>query len=91
MFAMDATMSRQATWDMALGLQSEMFRAVSQVGGLDVQLIYFRGAGECRCFEVGIQSGGIGAADDDGALCGPASRRLARFSATPAARPRRVE
>ena len=47
-FAMDATMSRQATWDMALGLQAEMFRAVSQVGGLDVQLIYFRGAGECR-------------------------------------------
>lgn len=47
-FAMDATMSRQATWDMALGLQSEMFAAVKQVGGLDVQLIYFRGAGECR-------------------------------------------
>ena len=41
-------MSRQATWDMALGLQAEMFRAVSQVGGLDVQLIFFRGAGECR-------------------------------------------
>ena len=47
-FAMDATMSRQATWDMALGLQAEMFDAVRQVGGLDVQLIYFRGAGECR-------------------------------------------
>lgn len=47
-FAMDATMSRQATWDMALGLQAEMFSAVSAVGGLDVQLIYFRGAGECR-------------------------------------------
>lgn len=47
-FAMDATMSRQPTWDMALALQAEMFDAVKQVGGLDVQLMYFRGAGECR-------------------------------------------
>jgi len=47
-FAMDATMSRQPTWDMALALQGEMFHAVKAVGGLDVQLVYFRGAGECR-------------------------------------------
>lgn len=47
-FAMDATMSRQPTWDMALALQADMFTAVKQVGGLDVQLIYFRGADECR-------------------------------------------
>ena len=47
-FAMDATMSRQPTWDMALALQADMFEAVKQVGGLDVQLVYFRGAGECR-------------------------------------------
>jgi hypothetical protein len=47
-FAMDATMSRQPTWDMALALQTEMFRAVKTIGGLDVQLMYFRGAGECR-------------------------------------------
>ncbi len=47
-FAMDATMSRQPTWDMALALQVEMFRAVKAIGGLDVQLVYFRGAGECR-------------------------------------------
>lgn len=47
-FAMDATMSRQPTWDMALGLQADMFEAVKVVGGLDVQLVYFRGAGECR-------------------------------------------
>lgn len=47
-FAMDATMSRQPTWDMALGLQADMFRAVKEVGGLDVQLVYFRGSGECR-------------------------------------------
>jgi len=47
-FAMDATMSRQPTWDMALALQSEMFEVVREIGGLDVQLVYFRGAGECR-------------------------------------------
>ena len=47
-FAMDATMSRQPTWDMALTEQAQMFEAVRDVGGLDVQLIYFRGAGECR-------------------------------------------
>ena len=47
-FAMDATMSREPTWDIALGLQSEMFKAVKDCGGLDVQLVFFRGAGECR-------------------------------------------
>lgn len=47
-FAMDATMSRQPTWDMALALQADMFQAVKEVGGLDVQLVYFRGNGECR-------------------------------------------
>jgi hypothetical protein len=47
-FAMDATMSRQPTWDLALELQGEMFRVVKEVGGLDVQLVYFRGHGEAR-------------------------------------------
>ena len=47
-FAMDATMSREPTWDMALALQADMFKAVKNVGGLDVQLVFFRGAGECR-------------------------------------------
>ena len=47
-FAMDATMSRQPSWDLALKLQADMFRAVKEVGGLDVQLVYFRGLGETR-------------------------------------------
>ncbi len=47
-FAMDATMSRAPAWDMALKLQGDMFSAVKEVGGLDVQLVYFRGMGECR-------------------------------------------
>lgn len=46
--AMDATMSRQHSWDMALAIQGDMFREAGRVGGLDVQLVYFRGGGECR-------------------------------------------
>jgi hypothetical protein len=44
-FAMDATASRQPTWDLASELQAEMFRAAS---GLEIKLVYFRGASECR-------------------------------------------
>lgn len=47
-FALDATMSRQPTWDQAQQIQAEMFQAVGNAGGLDVQLVYFRGFGECR-------------------------------------------
>ncbi len=46
--AMDATLSRQPSWDMALEVQSTMFAAVAAVGTLDVQLVYFRGLNECR-------------------------------------------
>ena len=47
-FALDATMSRQPTWDTACALQADMFRAAASAGGLDIQLVYFRGLGECR-------------------------------------------
>src|SRR6201982_2585832 len=47
-FALDATMSRQPTWDTACRLQSDMFAEAGTVGGLDVQLVYFRGLDECR-------------------------------------------
>lgn len=47
-FALDATMSRQPTWDRAAAWQAEMFQEAARVGGLDVQLVYFRGFGECR-------------------------------------------
>ncbi len=46
--AMDATMSRQNSWDMALDIQGDMFREAGRVGGLHVQLVYFRGNAECR-------------------------------------------
>ena len=47
-FALDATMSRQPTWDQACHLQAEMFREAAAVGGLDLQLVYYRGLAECR-------------------------------------------
>ncbi len=47
-FALDATMSRQPTWDLACALQAGMFEAASKVGGLEVRLTYFRGHGEAR-------------------------------------------
>jgi hypothetical protein len=47
-FALDATMSRQPTWDQACKLQAEMFREAAAVGGLDIQLVYYRGLAECR-------------------------------------------
>jgi hypothetical protein len=41
-FALDATASRQPTWDTAAQLQADMFQAVAAIGGLDVQLVYYR-------------------------------------------------
>lgn len=46
--AMDATMSRQPSWDRAMAIQSEMFVEAGRASGLDVQLVYFRGFNECR-------------------------------------------
>jgi hypothetical protein len=45
--AIDATASRQPTWDIAAKLQAQMFETVAAIGGLDIQLVYYRGAGEC--------------------------------------------
>jgi hypothetical protein len=47
-FGLDATMSRQPTWDQACRLQADMFREAAAVGGLAIQLIYYRGLAECR-------------------------------------------
>ena len=47
-FALDATMSRQPTWDMACALQADMFREAQALGSLDIRLVYYRGLNECR-------------------------------------------
>ena len=47
-FALDATLSRQPTWDMACALQADMFREAASLGSLDIRLVYYRGFNECR-------------------------------------------
>src|SRR6201991_498559 len=47
-FALDATMSRQPTWDMACTLQADMFREAAALGSLHIPLVYYRGLNECR-------------------------------------------
>jgi len=47
-FALDATMSRQPTWDLACALQADMFREAQALGSLDIRLVYYRGLNECR-------------------------------------------
>jgi hypothetical protein len=42
-FSFDATMSRQPTWDLASKVQGEMFREAAAIGGLSLQLVFFRG------------------------------------------------
>jgi hypothetical protein len=59
-FALDATMSRQPTWDTACKLQGEMFRETAAVGGLEVQLAYFRGLNECRVSRWVSDGAGLG-------------------------------
>ena len=50
-FALDATMSRSETWDMAATLQSEMFATVAKVGGFEIQLVYYLGVGKFESSE----------------------------------------
>jgi len=47
-FALDATASRQSTWDQASSLQSDMFANTRGIGALDIQLAYYRGYRECK-------------------------------------------
>lgn len=48
LFAIDATASREPTWDMACQIQAEMFRETKTLGGLTVQLAFYRGFGEMK-------------------------------------------
>ena len=47
-FALDATASRQPTWDKAAELQAGMFPEAAGIGNLDLQLVYYRGSGEWK-------------------------------------------
>ncbi|MGF1462161.1 MAG: VWA domain-containing protein [Maricaulaceae bacterium] len=60
-FALDATASREPTWDLAMGLQSEMFEVAAQTGGLAVQLVFYRGFRECKASGWRRNAAGLGA------------------------------
>jgi hypothetical protein len=42
-FALDATASREPTWDTACQIQAQMFSETSTLGGLQIQLCYYHG------------------------------------------------
>jgi hypothetical protein len=46
-FALDATASREPMWDIATQLQNSMFEEAARIGGLEVQLVWYRGHDEC--------------------------------------------
>ncbi len=48
LFAIDATASREPTWDLACQLQAEMFAETKALGGLEIQLCFYRGFRELR-------------------------------------------
>jgi hypothetical protein len=43
LFALDATASREPTWDRACEIQGQMFAETAALGGLEIQLAYYRG------------------------------------------------
>ena len=45
---MDATASREPTWDQACHIQAEMFAETAALGGLEIQLCYYRGLNEFK-------------------------------------------
>jgi hypothetical protein len=48
LFALDATASRQPTWDRAAQIQGEMFVETAAIGGLEIQLCFYRGFDEFK-------------------------------------------
>jgi hypothetical protein len=45
-FALDATGSREPAWDRACRIQGEMFTVAKDLGGIEIQLVWYRGFGE---------------------------------------------
>ena len=58
-FAMDATASRGPSWDRACHLQAEMFQESANLGGLEIQLAWYRGFGEFHASGWVTQSEGL--------------------------------
>lgn len=49
-FALDATASREPTWQEACRIQADMFDAAATLGGLEIQLCYYRGMADFEAF-----------------------------------------
>lgn len=58
-FALDATASRQPSWDTACQLHSELFLATRDLGGLAIQLCYYRGFNEFHALPWVTQADGL--------------------------------
>jgi len=58
-FALDATASRERSWDQATQLQAEMFSSTQSIGKLQLQLCYFRGFMEFFHSQWCIDSSGL--------------------------------
>ena len=79
-FALDATLSRQPTWDLAMALQSDMFETARSVGGLEIQLVWFRGRGEFHASAWHRDAGALGR-DMTGLTCRGGRTQMARVLA----------
>jgi len=89
-FAIDATMSRQPTWDRAAEIQTDMFAVADGVGGLAVQLVFFRGSGEFQASEWTTSPSAL-AARMQRVTCRSGSTQLRRVLAHAAAEGRRTK
>jgi hypothetical protein len=58
-FAMDATASREPSWDRACQIQGSMFQATAAIGQLSIQLVFYRGFGECKSSKWHDQPAGL--------------------------------
>ena len=58
-FAMDATASRGPTWDRACQIQAQMFTETAVLGGLEIQLCYYRGYGEFHSSAWQVDANGL--------------------------------
>jgi hypothetical protein len=77
LFALDATASRQETWDHASHLQNEMFHAAGKLGGLQLKLCYFRGFNEFHSSDW-LQQGTPLTKIMNGVLCAPGHTQIAK-------------
>jgi hypothetical protein len=76
-FVIDATASRQPTWDLACELQVEMFAEAAKTGMLEIQLVYYRGHDECRASRWTVDARELATAMSK-VMCAAGSTQIAR-------------